>query len=98
MAFLAPSWSAGAALCTLLSLSILGSPFHVAFAAAGSCSFAIQCLCMLARVGIHTIHSILSSFRLGCPWVFPHTTHVPFRGVGGLLFFICSLAFRVDGL
>ena len=52
----------------------------------------MPCLCMLARVGIHTIHTILSSFRLGCPWVFPHTTHVPFCGVGGLLFFICSLA------
>ena len=92
MAFLAPSGSAGAALCTSLSLSVLGPPFLVAFAAAGSCSFAIPCLCMRARVGIYTIHTILSSFRLGCPWVFPHTIHVSFRGVGGLLFFICSLA------
>ena len=97
MAFLAPSRSAGAALCTLLSLSILGPPFPVAFAEAGSCSFAIPCLCMLARVGIHTNHSVLSSFRLGCPLVFPHTTHVPFRGirVGSLLFFICSLAVSI---
>ena len=78
-----------------LLLSILGPPFLVAFAAAGSCSFAIPCLCMLARVGIHTIHTILTSFRLGCPWVFPHTTpshSVPSHGVGGLLFFICLLA------
>ena len=50
----------------------------------------IPCLCMLARVGIHTIHTILTSFRLGCPWVFPHTTLAPRRG--GLLFFIWSLA------
>ena len=39
----------------------------------------IHCLCMLARVGIHTIHTILISFRLGCPWVFPHTTIAPRR-------------------
>ena len=97
MAFLAPSPSVGAALCTSLSLSIFGPPFLVAFAAAGLCSFAIPRLCMLARVGIHTIHTILTSFRLGCPWVFPHTTHAPFRGVGGLLFFICSLAVSTFG-
>ena len=35
MAFLAPSQSADAALCTSLSLSILGPPFLVAFAAEG---------------------------------------------------------------
>ena len=80
------------ALCTSLWLSILGPPFLVAFAAAGSCSFAIPCLCLLARVGTYTIHTILTSFSLGCPWVFPHTTRVPFRGGGGLLLFFCSLA------
>ena len=40
------------ALCTSFSLSILGPSILVAFAAAGlgSCSLAIPCLCMLARV------------------------------------------------
>ena len=39
----------------------------------------IHCLRMLARVGINTIHTILISFRLGCSWVFPHTTLAPRR-------------------
>ena len=36
------------------------------------------------------IPSLLSAWA--AHWAFPHTTHVPFRGVGGLLFFVCSLA------
>ena len=39
----------------------------------------IHCLRMHARVGIRTIHTILTSFRLSCPWVFPHNTLAPRR-------------------
>ena len=98
----------GAALCTSLSLSISGPPFLVAFAAAGSCSFAIPCLCMLARVGIHTIHTIISSFRLGCPLGIPsyHSCSVPRRWrplvcrlfVGGVHSLALAASSRVDGL
>ena len=108
MASSAPSHSAGAALCTSLSLSILGPPFLVAFAAAGSCSFAIPCLYMLARVGIHTTHTILTSFRLGCPLGIPsyHSCSVPrcWRPlvlhvfVGGVHFLALAASSRVDGL
>ena len=71
MTFLAPSRSADAASCTSLSLSILGPTFLVAFAAAGLCSLAIPCLCMLVPVGINSIHTILAFFHLGCPLGIP---------------------------
>ena len=66
----------------------------------------IHCLCMLARVGIHTIHTILISFRLGCPWVFPHTTLAPRRWrplvlhlvVGGVHFLALAASSLVVGL
>ena len=80
------------ALCTSLSLSIFGPPFLVAFAAAGSCSFAIPpyiaCICF--RVWA-TIPFIPSSF-LFVPAV-PGCSLIPLllRGGGGLLFFIWSL-------
>ena len=108
MAFLAPSRSAGAALCISLSLFILGPPFLVALAAAGLCSLDIPCLCMLARVGIHTIHTILTSFCMVCPLGIPsyHSCSVPRRlrplvlrvFFGGVHILSLAASSRVDGL
>ena len=81
------------ALCTSLSLSILGPPFLVAFATAGSCSFAIPpyIACVCFRVWA-TIQFIPSSF----PFVSaaPGCSLIPLllRGGGDLLFFIWLLA------
>ena len=79
--------------CTSLSLSILGRPFLVAFAAAGSCSFAIPAYiaCVCFRVWA-TTPFIPSSFLF--VWAAPGSSRIPLllRGGGGLLFFIWSLA------
>ena len=81
------------ALCTSLSLSILSPPFLVAFAAAGSCSFAIPpylaCVCLRVWASIPFIPS---SFLF--VWAAPGYSLIPLtlRGGGGLLFFIWSLA------
>ena len=81
------------ALCTSLSLSILGPPFLVAFAAAGSCSFAIPpyiaCVCLRVWASIPFIPS---SFLF--VWAAPRCSLIPLllRGGGGLLFFIWLLA------
>ena len=81
------------ALCTSLSLSILGPPFLVAFAAAGSCSFAIRpyiaCVCFRVWASIPFIPSSFL-FVLAAPGC----SLIPLllRGGGGLLFFIWSLA------
>ena len=81
------------ALCTSLSLSILGPPFLVVFAAAGSCSFAIPpyLACVCQRVWA-SIPFIPSSFLFA--WAAPGYSLIPLllRGGGGLLFFIWSLA------
>ena len=80
-------------LCTSLSLSILGPPFLVAFAATDSCSFAIPpylaCVCLRVWASIPFIPS---SFLFVC--AAPGYSLIPFmlRGGGGLLFFIWSLA------
>ena len=80
-------------LCTSLSLSILGPPFLVAFAAAGSCFFAIPpyIACVCFRVWA-TIPFIPSSFLF--VWAAPGCSLIPLllRGGGSLLFFIFSLA------
>ena len=81
------------ALCTSLSLSILGPSFLVAFAAAASCSFAIPpylaCVCLRVWASIPFIPS---SFLF--VWAAHGYSLIPllFRGGGGLLFFIWSSA------
>ena len=86
------------ALCTSLSLSILGPPFLVAFAAAGSFSFAIPpyIACVCFRVWA-TIPFIPTSFPF--VWAAPGCSLIPlvFRGGGGLFFFIWSLAVSTFG-
>ena len=80
-------------MCTSLSLSILGPPFLLAFAAAGSCSFAIPpylaCVCLRVWASIPFIPS---SFLF--VWAAPGYSLIPLllRGGGGLLFFLWSLA------
>ena len=44
----------------------------------------------LSFAGVPFIPSLLSAWA--AHWVCPHTILIPFRGVGGLLFFVCSLA------
>ena len=81
------------ALSTSLSLSILGPPFLVAFAAASSCSFAVppylSCVCLRMWASIPFIPS---SFPF--VWAAPGYSLIPLLlcGGGGLLFFIWSLA------
>ena len=81
------------AFCTSLSLSVLGPPFLVAFAVAGSCSLAIPpyiaCVCLRVWASIPFIPS---SFLF--VWAAPRCSLIPLmlRGGGGLLFFIWSLA------
>ena len=81
------------ALCTSLSLSILGPPFLVAFAAAGSCSFAIPPYLACVCSGVWaSIPFTPSSFLF--VWAAPGYSLIPLvlRGGGSLLFFIWSLA------
>ena len=80
------------AFCTSLSLSVLGPPFLVAFAVAGSCSLAIPpyiaCVCLRVWASIPFIPSSFSFV-----WAAPRCSLIPLllRGGGGLLFFIWSL-------